>query len=55
MRLRFALAICGLFLLVIFSSGCETFKGAAEGFSLDWQSAKENVQKMDSWIRENLW
>lgn len=55
MRCRLALAICGLCLLVVLLSGCETVRGAAkggaEGFCKDWESA----QKIDSWMRENLW
>ncbi len=54
-RSTLALTICGLCLLVMIISGCETLKGAArggaEGFAKDWQSA----QKIDEWIRENLW
>jgi predicted small secreted protein len=59
MRCRLALAICGLCLLAALLSGCETVrggvrgaaKGGAEGFCKDW----ENAQKIDSWMRENLW
>ncbi|MGD9014543.1 MAG: hypothetical protein PVI33_00745 [Candidatus Omnitrophota bacterium] len=46
-----ALSICGLYLLLIVLSGCETFKGAADGFYRDWQNAK----KVDDWMREHLW
>jgi len=51
MRLRSALIICGLYLLLLIVSGCETAKGAAQGFTKDWQTA----MKADKWLRENLW
>ena len=51
MHFRYALAICGLYLLLVVLSGCETVKGAAEGFCRDWQNAK----KVDDWMRKNLW
>ena len=55
MRFRMALGLCGLFILLILLSGCETVKGTlsggAEGLSQDWQ----NAQKIDGWIKENLW
>ena len=41
------LILCMVLLLV----GCETFKGAKDGFRKDW----ENLEKQDSWMRENLW
>jgi predicted small secreted protein len=31
--------------------GCETFKGAKDGFKKDWK----NMQKADDWMRENMW
>ncbi len=44
-----------LFILLIFVAGCETIKGAftgtAEGMQKDWSAA----QKLDGWMRENLW
>ena len=59
MRFRFALTICGLYLLLIFLSGCETIKGVAkggvEGFSQDWLNTKDNIQQVDKWVREKLW
>lgn len=59
MRFRLALAICGLYLVLIVLSGCETIKGTArggaDGFSKDWQNTKENIKEADDWIRENLW
>ena len=51
MRFRPALMICALYLLVMVLSGCETVKGAAQGFAKDW----ENAKKVDDWMRENLW
>ena len=51
MRFRSALAICVLYLLLIVLSGCETVKGAAQGFTRDWQ----NAEKVDKWLRKNLW
>ena len=51
MHFRSALAICVVCLLLIVLSGCETVKGAAQGLSKDWQTAK----KADNWLRENLW
>ncbi len=44
-----------LFLLsVVFltlCAGCNTLKGAADGFSKDWQEAK----KVDDWLQRNAW
>ena len=51
MRFKAPLIILGLYLVLISLAGCETVKGAAEGFSRDWQNAK----KVDKWMRENLW
>lgn len=45
--------LLGVFLVSF--SGCSTIKGAAkgaaEGFSQDWQKAK----KIDDWLREHAW
>ncbi|MCB9747120.1 MAG: hypothetical protein H6755_01790 [Candidatus Omnitrophica bacterium] len=38
-------------ILTIFLHGCETAKGAAQGFQKDWEDAKE----ADKWIQEHLW
>ncbi|MFC1658764.1 hypothetical protein ACFL1D_05210 [Candidatus Omnitrophota bacterium] len=51
MRFWPAITICGLCILLFALSGCETLKGAAEGFSQDWQNAK----KVDNWLQEHLW
>lgn len=51
-----------LFLFVMSLAGCETCKGAANGFAAtatgvadgakkDW----ENARKIDAWMRKNLW
>ena len=49
-KLRRALmAVCLLNILVI--CGCETAKGAAQGFTKDWK----NAEKVDAWMRKNLW
>jgi predicted small secreted protein len=59
MRFRLALIICGLYMLLITLSGCETVKGVAKGFSQDWQNTADNIEygfkQTDKWIRENLW
>jgi len=52
-----------LFILVAFVIcvyGCETVKGACQGASRDWETAKgigaaAAVMKADEWIRKNLW
>ena len=45
--------------LVIFGlQGCETFKGAKEGFKKDVQNLKDGnsgLNKMDAWIQKHLW
>jgi len=50
-RFKPALSICVLYLFLMLLSGCETFKGAADGFYRDWQNAK----KVDDWLQEHLW
>lgn len=53
-RSKVLLAIV-FFSVGIFLSGCGTIsgaaKGAAEGAKKDWQTAN----KLDDWIKENLW
>jgi len=55
MHFKASLIILGLCIILISLAGCETIKGAAkggaEGFTKDWQNAKN----IDDWIRENLW
>lgn len=40
-----------LFSIIILFSGCETLKGAANGFKKDW----DNFTKWDSEFQEVLW
>lgn len=35
--------------------GCSTFKGAAKGASEGAQEDWKALQKVDTWIQENLW
>lgn len=56
MRVKVVLAILGLCLASIFLAGCYhtitgTVKGAADGFAQDWK----NAEKIDAWMRKNLW
>jgi len=44
--------------LVFFCSGCETIKGAAEGAGRDIKNlagAGDTLDKVDKWMRENMW
>jgi len=40
-----------LLAFVISLGGCHTVKGAAEGAKQDYKDA----QKVDAWLRDNLW
>jgi hypothetical protein len=40
-----------LLIAVFFISGCETFKGAYEGFKRDW----DYLIKSDQWMQGSLW
>jgi hypothetical protein len=51
-----------LLIVLIASTGCETIHGAASGFNQDVHNVSDpdkngwNVlEKMDAWIRQNLW
>ncbi len=40
---------------VLFLAGCETLKGAAKGTTEGAKKDLENAQKVDGWLRDNLW
>jgi len=40
---------------VLFLSGCETLKGSAKGACEGAKRDFENAQKIDAWLRDNLW
>ena len=47
-----------LFCIVAFISGCETFKGAGQGFKKDVEnvSSKQGwVWKTDQWMQDHMW
>ena len=43
--------LLALFVFLVLIAGCETAKGAAQGFQKDWKS----LEKVDDWMRDNLW
>ena len=45
------LALFILFAFVTIIGGCETLKGACDGFRRDWAS----LQKVDDWVQKNIW
>ena len=48
----FAMSMLCVFIVSLFGlCGCETFKGAADGFKRDWQI----VNKWDAWFQKNYW
>lgn len=49
--MRYYILVFLLAVLAISFSGCNTLKGAAEGFGRDWQEAK----KVDDWLQKNAW
>jgi len=40
-----------LFGLMVLFQGCNTLKGAKNGFKKDWN----DLNKADGWIKENMW
>ena len=48
MRLKAFIIIIGL---TMFLQGCNTLKGAKEGFKEDWKALSE----ADDWMKENMW
>lgn len=40
-----------LSVLLFTLSGCNTVKGAADGFTKDWREA----QKVDDWLQKHAW
>lgn len=37
--------------LIMLFQGCNTLKGATDGFKEDWKE----LNKADGWVKENLW
>ena len=53
--MRFAAKVLILMVLCVCLGGCETFKGAAQGFQKDMTDKNGWVQRTDAWIKEHLW
>ena len=61
--MEFKKSILAVILISSFSfAGCETFKGAAQGFNTDVKNTYHNVtgkgnviKKADDWVQQNLW
>ena len=49
MRLKILVAI--IFLSGLFLQGCNTLKGAGNGFKEDWKV----MSKFDQWLQEKMW
>lgn len=45
------LLIIALCSMVVFLQGCNTMKGAKDGFKKDWNE----LNAADGWVKENLW
>lgn len=47
-----------LLVVVLALQGCETLKGAREGFARDiqrYQQKEDPLHKADAWMREHMW
>lgn len=44
-----------LIVFAVVSSGCNTVKGAAAGFSKDVSTTWEKAKKTDDWLQEHAW
>ena len=61
------LIILGALLIVLCGQGCETLRGAAQGFDTDVKNTYDNIaggadqtdqglaKSIKAWMRENLW
>ena len=49
--MRFKTLIIVVFGMMLLLQGCNTFKGAQEGFKKDWKT----VLKANDWMKEKMW
>ncbi|MGE5197954.1 MAG: hypothetical protein ACM3IL_05555 [Deltaproteobacteria bacterium] len=49
-----AKALAAVFFLLLIG-GCETLKGTAEGMKRDASNGMAHLNRIDDWMRENLW
>ena len=49
--MRLKILFAGVILCGFFLQGCNTLKGAGNGFKEDWKT----VTQVDDWIQEKMW